>query len=114
MTRNHSTGEARASSAILRGLVGLCMRDIRFFNQASLANRVWRILCDKNLLISRVTAVKYGISPSRLFKGSISTPSYASRGFRSIAWGIQPLKSNCRWIVGNGNSIKLWTHPWIH
>ncbi|XP_042942933.1 uncharacterized mitochondrial protein AtMg00310-like [Carya illinoinensis] len=91
-------------------LGGLGFKDLKIFNQALLANQAWRIMTDETTLLHKLYKARY--FPSSNFHNSRlgSTPSYVWRG----TWESKDdMLRGCRWRVGDGKSIKVWTDHWI-
>lgn len=89
---------------------GLGFRDIAAFNDSLLAKIGWKLLQQPDALLSQVLLGKYCHSSS-FMKSSI--PSNASHGWRSIMEGRKILEKGVGWLIGNGESIKLWKDPWL-
>lgn len=89
---------------------GLGFRDLHLFNQALLANQVWKI-------IQRPKSLVYRILKARYFKdGNIFTatkggqPSY---GWNSLRFGRELLHTGIQFSIGDGKTTKLGTDPWL-
>ncbi|KAG7593940.1 Ribonuclease H-like superfamily [Arabidopsis thaliana x Arabidopsis arenosa] len=89
---------------------GLGFREIATFNDALLAKIGWKLLHQPDSLLSQVLLGKYCHSSSFMESKS---PSNASHGWRGILAGREILKQGLGWIVGNGESINVWTSPWL-
>ncbi|KAL0813181.1 hypothetical protein Bca101_069624 [Brassica carinata] len=89
---------------------GLGFRDIECFNQALLAKIAWRLLKDPESLLAQTLRGKYLLSSSIL---DCQCPNSASHGWRGIVWGRDLLLNGVEWKVGNGESISVWTDPWL-
>jgi len=89
---------------------GLGFRELAVFNKALLAKQGWRILTNQDSLVARVFTDIY--FPSGDFKamGVGCRPSYA---WRSICQAREMLKLGVGWLVGNGESIKIWGDAWL-
>ncbi|KAL0800742.1 hypothetical protein Bca101_055917 [Brassica carinata] len=85
-------------------------RDLETFNDALLAKIGWRILRNPNSLVAQVLLGKYCKDTSFW---ECSAPNSASHGWKSILAGREILKLGTGWEVGNGESINLWTEPWL-
>lgn len=88
---------------------GLGFRDITKFNDALLAKQAWRIFQSPECLMACVLRGRY-FHNSNIFN---ATGSQKSFGWQSILHGRDLLKKGVRYIVGNGDSINLWTDPWL-
>ena len=89
---------------------GLGFRDIHIFNLAMLAKQCGRLLHYPDSLCSWVLKAKYFPSSTILQAKPRSGISYT---WRSILNGLEVLKTELIWRVGNGESIKIWDDPWI-
>lgn len=89
---------------------GLGFRDIETFNDALLAKIGWRIIKDPQSLLARVLLGKYAKDSSFM---DCDIPASASHGWRSILAGREILRKGLGWAVGNGESIGLWSDPWL-
>lgn len=88
---------------------GLCIRDMRLLNQALLANQCWRILNNPSLLTSKILLPKY-CSKVDL---QVKPHSNSSWACKSILYGHDLFDEHVSWVVGNGESIKLFHDKWI-
>jgi hypothetical protein len=89
---------------------GLGYRDLHVFNMAMLARQAWRLFVCPETLCAQVLRAKYfpyGSILDVMAKGGISYT------WRSVLKGAQLVKKGLIWRVGNGNSIDIWTDPWI-
>lgn len=93
-----------------KNLGGLGFQDIECFNQALLAKIAWRVLRDPHSLLAQTLLGKYCLDSS--FLDSAGSAS-ASHGWRGILWGRDLLLLGLGWSVGNGESVKVWTDPWL-
>lgn len=89
---------------------GLGIRDFRLLNQALLVNQCWRILNNPSLLISRILLPKY-CSQTHLL--NVKPHPLSSWAWKSILYGHDLISSHLSWIVGNGESINLYSDRWI-
>lgn len=89
---------------------GLAFKDITAFNEALLAKLSWRIINGPQGLLARVLKGKYFHSADFL---KVKCPGSASHGWRSILDGRDLLKKRLGWVIGNGNSVKAWSEPWM-
>lgn len=89
---------------------GLGFRDIETFNDALLAKIGWRILKEPQSLLARVLLGKYAKDSSFM---QCTIPAAASHGWRSVLAGREILRKGLSWVVGNGDSIRLWDDPWL-
>ncbi|XP_013616804.1 PREDICTED: uncharacterized mitochondrial protein AtMg00310-like [Brassica oleracea var. oleracea] len=89
---------------------GLGIRDIHAFNDAYLAKISWQLKENPDCLLGRILLSKYCPNGNLL---TCSAPSAASHGWQSILVGRDLLAKNLGWIVGNGDSIKVWDDAWL-
>ncbi|XP_048629759.1 uncharacterized protein LOC125601745 [Brassica napus] len=89
---------------------GLGIRDIQAFNDAYLAKISWRLKENPDCLLGRILLSKYCPDGNLL---TCSAPSAAPHGWQSILVGRDLLAKNLGWIVGNGDSIKVWNDAWL-
>ncbi|KAL5794878.1 hypothetical protein ACOSP7_003472 [Xanthoceras sorbifolium] len=89
---------------------GLGFKDLSLFNQALLGKQAWRIVMNKDSLVSRVLKAKYFRQEDFL---SVSLKQGSSHLWRSLVWGRSLLVKGLRWRVGNGKDIRAFQDPWI-
>ncbi|XP_021750219.1 uncharacterized protein LOC110715907 [Chenopodium quinoa] len=78
----HSRGIAMAPSSVLyrpKGLGGLGLRHLGFFNSALLAKQAWRVMHNPQLLVSRIFHAKYPYLMDHSFLSRLSRPSWAAK-----------------------------------
>ncbi|KAL0390869.1 UNVERIFIED_CONTAM: putative mitochondrial protein [Sesamum calycinum] len=89
---------------------GLGFRNLEAFNLALLAKQLWRLLSRPESLVCRVLKAKY-FPHTHLFDAQLGTrPSFT---WRSIMAAMHLLRSGCRWRIGTGHSVNIWTDPWL-
>ncbi|KAF5442809.1 hypothetical protein F2P56_035427 [Juglans regia] len=89
---------------------GMRFKNLRIFNDALLAKQGWRIMSNTNSLLHSLFKAKYFSNNHFLNAGLGSNPSYVWRG----VWGtISKLNDGCRWRIGFGNIVKVWTDIWV-
>lgn len=93
-----------------KGKGGLGFQDFECFNDAFLAKLRWRVLNQPEGLLSRVLKGKYCCD-----EGFLTVPcrTAASHGWRSVLIGRDLIVKNAGWAIGNGESVKVWSDPWL-
>jgi hypothetical protein len=89
---------------------GMGFRDFHSFNLAMLAKQVWRLINEPDSLCAKVLRAKYYPHGDVLKAGPKAGSSYT---WQSIVAGIATFKRGHIWRVGNGESINIWSDPWI-
>jgi len=89
---------------------GLGFRDLYLFNQAMLARQAWRLLVSPYTLCGQVLKAKYFPNGTILQCEARDGISYT---WRSILKGVDLIKEGVIWRIGNGESVNIWTDPWI-
>ena len=89
---------------------GLGFRDLYLFNQAMLARQAWRLLVSPDTLCGQVLKAKYFPNGTILQCEARDGISYT---WRSILKGVDLIKEGVIWRIGNGESVNIWTDPWI-
>jgi len=89
---------------------GLGFRNMACFNDAMLAKQVWRLLQDGTSLVARVLKARHYPSAHVLSARLGSNPSYTWRSLHSMR---EVIEQGSRWIVGNGETLNIWTTRWI-
>lgn len=89
---------------------GLGFKDIQLFNQALLAKQAWRLIQFPNCLMAITLKSRYFVHCSFLDAKLGVRPSFA---WRSILHSRDLLVKGLRYRIRDGNSIKIWTFPWI-
>jgi hypothetical protein len=89
---------------------GMGFRDFHSFNLAMLAKQVWRLINEPDSLCAKVLRAKY-YPHGDVLKASPKAGS--SFTWQSIVAGIATFKRGHIWRVGNGESINIWSDPWI-
>ncbi|XP_074352648.1 putative mitochondrial protein AtMg00310 [Apium graveolens] len=89
---------------------GMGFRKIRQFNVAMLGKQFWRLMTEPQSLITRLLKARYypTVSIQEATRGHNS--SYV---WRSILEARDLVISGSRYKVGSGESIKVWTDPWL-
>jgi len=89
---------------------GLGFRNMECFNDAMLAKQVWRLVQEGNSLVARVLKARYYLSSDIFSAGLGHNPSYTWRSLHGVR---RVTEQGLRWIVGNGNNLKIWSERWI-
>ncbi|KAK4389823.1 putative ribonuclease H protein [Sesamum angolense] len=89
---------------------GLGFRKMQTFNVAMLAKQGWRIMSNPNLLISRILKARYYRDNDFLHAKIGYNPSFT---WRSILAARYIISKGIRWRVGDGQSIRVWSDPWL-
>jgi len=89
---------------------GLGFREMEAFNDALLAKQVWRLLTEENTLVYRLLKARYFRSGELMTAALGSKPSFT---WRSI-WGAREMiEHGSRWLIGNGETVRVWTDRWL-
>lgn len=84
--------------------------DFSMFNMALLAKHSWRFMSDTSTLLHKILKAIYFPTTSFMNVKHVVALSFT---WREI-WEARKLpKEGCRWQVGNGKSINIWTHYWL-
>lgn len=89
---------------------GLGFRDFESFNDASLGKLSWRLLQNPSCLLSRILKGKYFAETTFL---EATTKSVESHGWQGLIIGIDLILKNSGWAIGDGESTKIWSEPWL-
>ncbi|KAL0345945.1 UNVERIFIED_CONTAM: hypothetical protein Sradi_4425800 [Sesamum radiatum] len=89
---------------------GLGFKRLREFNLSLLTKQAWRVSMCPDSVAHQVLSTKY-FQGSTFFEAKLgSAPLYT---WRSI-WATRDiLAAGLHWRVGNGNSIRVFGHPWL-
>jgi hypothetical protein len=87
---------------------GLGFRDIHFFNMAMFAKQGRRLVHNPDSLCARVLKAKYYPEGDVLKAVPSQNMSYT---WRSILEGLDVLKADLIWRVGDGSNINIWQDP---
>jgi hypothetical protein len=93
-----------------KGEGGLGFRDIHAFNIAMLSRQVWRLMENPDSLCAKLLKAKYYPNTDVLQALPQENMSYT---WRSILHGVELVKEGIIWRIGNGESVNIWTDPWI-
>lgn len=86
------------------------LRKLREFNIAMLGKEAWRLIDNPNSLVARIYKAKYFPRTNFMDATIGSNPSFI---WHSILEAQPFLRRTCRWRVGDGESINIWTDPWL-
>ena len=80
------------------------------FNLAMLAKQGWRLNSNPNSLVAQIYKTRYYPHGDIFHTKLGSSPSYT---WRSILNGLEVVKRDTRWRVGNGEKILIWEDKWL-
>ncbi|KAK4382048.1 hypothetical protein Sango_2910500 [Sesamum angolense] len=89
---------------------GLGFRDFRHFNTALLAKQALRIISEPTCILSKVMEVGYFHTTSFFEVRKSWNTSYAWQGIFGTG---RLIEKGCRWLVGDGRSIRIWHDRWV-
>ena len=89
---------------------GMGFRDLKAFNLAMLAKQGWRLIQNPHSLITRVFKAKYFLHGEFLEANIGYRPSYA---WHSIALARETLKLGLCWHIGDDQSVRIHSDPWV-
>lgn len=89
---------------------GLGFKDLEAFNLALLGKQLWRMITNKNSLVTRIFRSRYFKTSDPLNALLGSRPSYA---WRSIHAAQNLVQQGARVMLGNGKETKVWQDRWI-
>lgn len=89
---------------------GLGFRDLHQFNQALLANQVWKIMHRPNNLLFRLLKSRYFRSTNILSTLKGYQPSYR---WNSLRFGCELLKLGTQTSIGDGKKTQIGVDPWL-
>ena len=75
-----------------------------------LAKQAWRLLKNPNSICAKILTAKYYPHGNILKAEERNGMSYC---WRSILKGVQVLKDGIIWRIGNGQTVNIWSDPWI-
>lgn len=88
--------------------MGFC--DLHAFTLTILAKQAWRLVQDNRSLFYRVYKALYFPNCTFMEVELGNNPSFV---WRSLLASREIIKEGARWKVGNGRSIKVFTHNWL-
>jgi len=89
---------------------GLGFRDLHKFNQALLANQVWKLIQRPQSLLFRLLKARYFRDGSILNATKGTQPSY---GWNSLRFGRELLQSGLQLVIRDGKDAKIGLDPWL-
>lgn len=89
---------------------GLGFRDFSAFNDALLAKQVWRLKKDNTSLVARLLKARYFPNSDILEANLGCRPSFI---WRSLQGAISLVKGGYRWLIGNGESVRVFEDRWL-
>ena len=89
---------------------GLGFRDFECFNEALLAKLSWRLVHRPDSLLGRILLGKYCTDSGIL---TCQSKSSESNGWKGILIGRDLLIKNSGWLIGDGNTVEIWSDPWL-
>ncbi|XP_023633877.1 uncharacterized protein LOC111829331 [Capsella rubella] len=89
---------------------GLGFRDVNDFNSALLAKQLWRLIEVPDSLFAKVFKGRYYRNSTPMDINKSYSPSY---GWRSICSARSLVAKGLIKRVGSGDSISVWTDPWV-
>jgi hypothetical protein len=93
-----------------KAMGGMGFRDFQAFNMAMVAKQGWRLLQNPDALVSRVLKARYFPKTSFINSKLGNNPSYA---WKSLWMCREVLGKGCRWVVGDGRSVRVMADPWV-
>ena len=89
---------------------GMGFRDLYAFNIAMLAKQGWRLIQKPDSLCAQILRAKYFPHGSVLQAEPRAGISYT---WRSILKGVELIKKEMIWRIGNDRYVHIWNDPWI-
>lgn len=77
---------------------------------ALLINQAWRLQQSPTTLSARVLKSKY-LPRTSIFESRVNLR--ASHIWKSIYIGLQELRKGVKWVIGDGNSVRVWEDNWL-
>lgn len=91
-----------------KGGLGFC--DLKAFNLALFAKQWWHLQNNHGSLVHRVFQARYFLCTDYLHAELGSKPSYV---WHSIMAAQTMVKAGCRWQIGDGALVGIWTDRWL-
>lgn len=98
----------RLSKAKSKG--GMGFRGFKEFNKAKLGKHCWRLINGESSLLEDVLRSRYYLRGNFLNANVGYQPSYA---WRSIISARDTVDLGGKWIIGNGEKVKIWEGKWL-
>ncbi|XP_021746063.1 uncharacterized protein LOC110711934 [Chenopodium quinoa] len=89
---------------------GLGFRDFKLFNWGLLGKQAWMLMLQPGTLVEQILKCRYYPNSTFMEADIGVNPSYTWRG---IAEARCVVRRGMKWRVGNGESIRVWTDPWV-
>lgn len=89
---------------------GMGLRSLSDLNQALVAKLAWRFLHDQDSLLAQLLRARYLRNTSF---GEAKKPSVSSTTWNAMLESRDNLKKGCLWLVGNSQSINIFSDPWV-
>jgi hypothetical protein len=95
---------------IPKAMGGMGFRDFQAFNMAMVAKRGWRLIQNPGSLVARILKARYFPKSSFINSNLGNNPSYA---WKSLWKSREVLRKGCRWVVGDGRSVRVMEDTWV-
>ncbi|GAA0146506.1 hypothetical protein LIER_06440 [Lithospermum erythrorhizon] len=89
---------------------GLGFRSRVHMNSALLAKQAWRLVEDPGNPLALAYKARYFPDTDFWDATTGSTPSYI---WRSILQSREVLRRGCKWVLGDGKTIRIWQDSWV-
>ncbi|GAA0148554.1 hypothetical protein LIER_36750 [Lithospermum erythrorhizon] len=89
---------------------GLGLRSLVNMNSALLTKQAWRLVEDPESTLVKAYKVRYFPDTNSWDAMIGCSPSFT---WRSILQSREVLRRGCRWILGDGNTIRIWQDTWV-
>ncbi|CAN1794473.1 Putative ribonuclease H protein At1g65750 [Linum perenne] len=89
---------------------GIGFKDLHAFNLAMVGKQGWKLMTNKDALVTKIFKAKYFPKVDFLSATLRSNPSFVWHGILKTQ---SLLNQGFRWRIGNGRRIKVWSDPWL-
>lgn len=96
--------------AMAKNKGGMGFRNLHGFNIALMGKHIWNFCCKPQSLVARLFRARYFPEGHILQAGKGTEPSFIWTG---IWEAKEQLRAGFRWILGNGNDIRIFKDPWL-